>query len=370
MTRRRTRLAGALGALAVVALVVAPPAGAAEPERPRLGEAEEYALIADEAITATGSSIEGSVAIAASDQLSGVEPGDVVGETHLADDKAIEVAGITAAVNQQLKSQPCNSDRTGEDQADLRLGESVYCYVENTTLSGVLRLDALGDVDAKFVFQIAAGYDVAEDAQVLLVNGAQACNVFWQVTGPVTIGAGADFAGTIVSDDDVTMLGGSSLNGRIFAPQGAITLTDATITSSACKVTGGQVTTTSTAPPAAPVDTDGDGIADVDEPGDANGNGVPDANEAPGAAPTPTTPGGGGDGTGGGHDPDGTGGAHDPDGTGGSGLPRTGPTLVLTLVALAAVGTGQALLGTTRLVERRRRRWRPRHAAERRRLRR
>ena len=351
MTSRRTRLASVVGALAVAALVVAPPAGAAEPQKPRLGDAEQYALVADQAITGTSSTVAGSVAIAGTDDLSGFGPTDIVGETHLADQTALDIAGITASVNQDLKTQPCNSDRSGEDQADLRLGENVYCYVEDATLNGVLRLDALGDVNAKFIFQMAAGYEVASGSEVLLVNGAQACNVFWQVTGPVNIGENVRFAGTIVSDDDVTMSSGSTLDGRIFAPQGSITLTDATITSSACQVTSGQVTTTTapTAPPAAPGDTDGDGIADADEPGDANGNGVPDAQEAAGGA-TPGT---------------GTG-TTDPDGTGGSGLPRTGPTLVLTVIAVSLLGAGQALVGTGRFVERRRRRWRPRHAERRR----
>ncbi|HYD08776.1 MAG TPA: ice-binding family protein [Acidimicrobiales bacterium] len=349
MTRRASHLASALGALAIAALAVAPPAAAAEPQKPVLGDAESYALIADQAITASESTVAGSVAIAGTDDLTGLDDSNVEGEIHLADQTALDVAGTTAAVNQDLKGQPCNSDRTGEDLADLRLGENVYCYIEDATLTGTVRLDALGDVDAKFVFQMAGGWDVANGSQVLLVNGAQACNVFWQVSGPVTFGVGSSVAGTIVTDDDVTMLAGSSLDGRIFAPQGSIGLTDASITGSACQISTDQVTTSTTAP-AAPVDTDGDGIADGDEPGDANGNGVPDAQEAapgtgPGSTTTPTTP--------------------DPDGTGGSGLPRTGPTLVIAGVATAMLAAGHALVGGGRLVEWNDRRWRPRHAKRR-----
>lgn len=333
MSRIGPRLAGALGALAVLAVLAAPPVGA-EATRPPLDRADEYALVADQAITSVGAtSISGNVAVAASATLTGFPPGTIGGETHLADATAIEVAGDTTTVNQQLKSQPCNSDRSGQDQGGLRLGEMVYCYNEPATLNGELRFDALGDPNAVWVMQVSGSYTVAAGSRMILANGAQACNVFWQATGTITAEAGASLVGTFATDENIVLGEGSSLLGRLFAPQGTIGLSDNTISQSACAASAEQVTTTTTA--------------------------VPPTTAAPTPTPTPTVPGGGiGSGTGSGT---GTGSGGD-DG----GLAVTGPaSMLVAILGLSAFGLGHAMVGTERFARWNARRWRPRHAKRR-----
>jgi len=348
MTNRyRRRFLGALGALTVASFVGAPWVGA-EATRPRLGDADEFAVIADQSVTNTGATtIAGSVAIAASSNLLGFPPGEITGNVHLADATALDVAGDTAAVNQNLKAQPCNSDRSGQDQGGLRLGEMVYCYNEPATLDGELRMDALNDIGAVWVFQVKGSYDIAAGSKMILANGAQACNVFWQVTGTMTVGDGAQLVGTFLTDESIVLGEGVTLNGRLWAPQGSITLNDNTISQSACASSTGQITTTTTAAPAPP-------------PTDTTVAPTP-TTAAP--APTPTTTPGSGTGSGSGTGT-GTGSGTGTDGDGDDGgLAATGPvSMLVAALAMGALGIGNALVGTERAVRWNKRRWRPRHA--------
>ena len=339
MTLATRRLAAALTTLALAAVVVAPGVGA-EGFRPSMGVAASYAVVADVSIASTGATvITGDVAVAGSTELTGFPPGTISGATHLADADAIAAAGKTTEINQHLQSQPCNSDRTGEDLGGLRLGGAVYCYIEAATLDGELRLDALGDIDTVWVFQINGGFDVASGSAVILANGAQSCNVFWQVDGTIDIGAGSSIAGTFVSDESIELHDGVTLDGRLFTPQGGVELARSTISQSGCLEASATTTTTDPASTSTTVD--------------------------PATATTiAETAGDGGTGTGSGSGS----GAGDGSGTGassadGDGLALTGPVSMLVAVsALTALGAGHALLGTERFVAWNARRWRPRHA--------
>ena len=294
-------------------------------------------MVADLSISSTGpTAIVGDVAIAASTELNGFPPGTIAGATHLADQEALDAAGATTSVNQDLQSQPCNSDRTGEDLGGLRLSGAVYCYIDAATLDGELRLDALADIDTAWVFQIAGDLTIAPGSSVILANGAQSCNVFWQVDGTVDVGARSSIAGTFVSEESIVLGDGVTLDGRLFAPQGSVNLDRSRMSQSGCLEASATTTTTTVAPTTTPPTT------------------------AP--VPTPTTP----------PNPDGTdsgsgsGGARprgDRNGSGDGGLALTGAqSMVLATTALSALGAGHALIVTERWAQRRARRWRPRHA--------
>ena len=66
-------------------------------------------------------------------------------------------------------------------------------------LTGRLTLDAQGDPRAVFIFQIPSTLVTATDSSVRLVNGAQACNVFWQVGSSATLGTRTAFQGNILA---------------------------------------------------------------------------------------------------------------------------------------------------------------------------
>ena len=62
-------------------------------------------------------------------------------------------------------------------------------------LTGTLTLDAQGDPNAVFVFQIGSTLTTASNSSVRVINGGQNCNVFWQIGSSATLGTGTTFAG-------------------------------------------------------------------------------------------------------------------------------------------------------------------------------
>ena len=97
-------------------------------------------------------------------------------------------------------------------------------YTAPSTLavtSGTLTLDAQGDANAVWIFQIGTALDVT--TQVTLAGGAQASNIYWQVGSSATIDVGAVMQGNILAFTSITTNGGATLNGRALALNAAVT---------------------------------------------------------------------------------------------------------------------------------------------------
>jgi hypothetical protein len=74
-----------------------------------------------------------------------------------------------------------------------------------------------------FIFQIAQNLTLANGIAVHLTGGAQAKNIFWQVSGQAVLGTTSHMEGIILSKSLIAMQTGASINGRLFA-QTAVTL--------------------------------------------------------------------------------------------------------------------------------------------------
>lgn len=93
------------------------------------------------------------------------------------------------------------------------------------TLELELFLDGEGDPNAQFIIQINGMLACGPDSKVTLINGAQACNVYWLIEGEVTMAAGTTMRGTVVANQSaITMNAGDTLEGRALALNGAINL--------------------------------------------------------------------------------------------------------------------------------------------------
>ena len=115
--------------------------------------------------------------------------------------------------------------------------------------AGTLTLDGEGNADAVFIFQMASTLVTGADSNIVLANGAQACNVFWQVGSSATLGTTTDFTGTIMAVASITDDGGSTIAGRLLADAdddgtGAVTLNNTTIAVSTCATATPTPTTT------------------------------------------------------------------------------------------------------------------------------
>src|SRR5581483_2675678 len=74
-------------------------------------------------------------------------------------------------------------------------------------------------------------------SSVLVSNGAQACNVFWQVGSSATLGTGSTFKGTIMALASVTVTTAVTVEGQAMALTGAVTLDHNTFSTPGCAAT-------------------------------------------------------------------------------------------------------------------------------------
>lgn len=101
----------------------------------------------------------------------------------------------------------------------------VYSVTGAATLDFSLYLDAEGDSNAVFIFQLSGPLSASADAKVRLLNGAMACNVFWKVEGLVSLASGTYMCGTVVANNAAISLAASdTLEGRALSTTGAISI--------------------------------------------------------------------------------------------------------------------------------------------------
>jgi hypothetical protein len=111
----------------------------------------------------------------------------------------------------------------------------LYDNLGAASLGGLLILDAADDPSATFIFQIPEAFAVAAAAEVRLIRGAQASNVFWAastgaVAGAMSLGANVKMKGTLITDLGALAVGASvRLEGRMLSMDGAITTDTDTI---------------------------------------------------------------------------------------------------------------------------------------------
>jgi len=101
----------------------------------------------------------------------------------------------------------------------------VYSIPSAASLNLELILDGQGDSNALFIFQINGAFSTNPNSKVKLINGAQACNVFWKIEGLVDIATGTTMRGTVVANNSAVLMNvGDTLEGRILVIAGAITV--------------------------------------------------------------------------------------------------------------------------------------------------
>ncbi|MBI2279896.1 MAG: DUF3494 domain-containing protein [Bacteroidetes bacterium] len=101
----------------------------------------------------------------------------------------------------------------------------VYAIAAATTLNLNLYLNAQGNANAEFIFQIAGPLSTTAGSAIKLINGALACNVFWKVEGLVDMTSGTSMKGTVIANNAAILIHtGSTLEGRALSTAGAVTV--------------------------------------------------------------------------------------------------------------------------------------------------
>lgn len=194
-------------------------------QAPTLGTAAGFAVLGGVAVTNTGpSNITGDVGVSPGIALVGFPPATVTGTVHVGDAVAAQAQADTTIAYNALAGAACNTNLTGQDLGGLTLVPGVYCYSTSAQLTGTVTLNGLGNPQSVFIFQIGSTLTTASGAAVNLINGAEACKVFWQVGSSATLGSATTFAGTIIALASITMVNGATLEGRALARTAAVTL--------------------------------------------------------------------------------------------------------------------------------------------------
>ena len=251
-------------ALAIVGLLFTLGSNAvAAPAAVGLGTANSFAVLAGTGITNTGpTTITGDIGTFPTTSVSGTTSLTLTGTNHAGDSvtqgaKADLVTAYTTAAGEG-PTTAIPADLVGSI-----LKPGVYNSAAAIGLSGVLTLDAAGDPNAVWVFQAGSTLITASGSRVVMLNGAQSCNVYWQVGSSSTLGTNSTFIGTIMALTSISLQTGAKLDGRALARNGAVTLDSNTITRSACSVSASSTRTGAsqiTAVPRGPVGTGDNGI--------------------------------------------------------------------------------------------------------------
>jgi Ice-binding-like/Bacterial Ig-like domain len=226
-----------LGALGVGVLIAGPasavPSALAAPtETVDLGHASSYAALSGASVGNTVSAVgapfttlRGDLGVVANAKPTGFPPGVVTGSIDVGNDAAIQAGADAAKAYAEVAGRIGGATLAGA-LAGATISPGLYTIAGAASNTTKVTLDGGGDPNAVFVFQVGGAMTMAEGAQVVLTNGAQASNVFWQVNGAGAIGANAYFAGTLMAHDAVAVGHGSTVNGRAFALNGALTIDD------------------------------------------------------------------------------------------------------------------------------------------------
>jgi hypothetical protein len=228
---------GRVGLLAVVLFAaLAWPAYDALAAQPAvgLGTSGSFGVLAGSAVTNTGAStVSGELGVSPGTAISGFPPGTASAATHAADAVAGQAqTDLTTAYNDAAGRTPALT--VAGDLGGLTLTPGVYKSGSSLGLTGQLTLDGEGNADAVFVFQAGSTLTTASGSNIKLINGAQACNVYWQIGSSATLGTASVFAGNILAYTSISMNHGVTVNGRALARNGAVTLIDDTIEQSGC----------------------------------------------------------------------------------------------------------------------------------------
>jgi hypothetical protein len=199
-----------------------------------LGSAATFVVLAGSTVTNTGPTVitGGNLGLSPGSAVTGFPPGSLTSPAvmFVTDPTAAQAELDLTTAYIYAAGLPGGAVLPG-DMSGLTFTPGLYKTSSTVMLTaGNVTLDAQGDVNAVFIFQIGSTLTTIGSTQVVLAGGAQAKNVYWQVASSATLGTNSTFQGTVISLESITLDTGATLNGRALARNGAVALDSNPIT--------------------------------------------------------------------------------------------------------------------------------------------
>ena len=205
-----------------------------------LGATSTFAILAASTVTNAGPSIvNGDVGISPGTAVTGFPPGTLNGTFHLGDPIAAQAQLDLTVAYDDAAGRTVGAVAVAGNLGGQTLTPGLYNSTSSLEVSsGDLTLDAQGDPNGVFIFQMASTLITTTGRQVILAGGAQAVNVYWQVGSSATLGTGSVFKGNILAQASISAATGASVDGRLLARTGAVSLDANVVTVPSNNTTG------------------------------------------------------------------------------------------------------------------------------------
>jgi hypothetical protein len=249
-----------------------------------LGTAGNYSVLAGQGVTnVNNTTMHLDLGTSPNPAISGFPPGQVLAPGVIDNGSAAQAQLDLTAAYDNAHLRPTLTGTTPADLSGQNLTGGVYAATAKGALSltGTLTLNGGGNPNTVWIFQTNSSLTTFSGSSVSLINGAQECNVFWQVLSSADLGSSSSFVGNILALTSITMQNAVTVHGRALARNGSVTLINDHFTTPTC-ATSLPAPTTTTVP-------NGAGATTTTIPAGSTSTTTPGTGSRPGNRTTTTT---------------------------------------------------------------------------------